>query len=207
MSGAEDSSLVGHFGVLSYGAGCGLLASNIPVAVWSSLNFMTPNRHLYIVFVTLAGGVIGAALAGILVAYRGRTRIRTLDWMILAVAGFIWLMFFPSQHFGDRDGRRGKEFDNVAKSRGIHSSCERLPFISVRLWHRGEPEHYEVFRDGTFLITRGMLVVTNACNGAGGRVGFEVNASRAGLLMLHVIWHGDSYDGPRAKLRAIETRC
>ncbi len=33
--------------------------------------------------------------------------------------------------------------------------------------------------------------ITIACNGAGGRVGFEINASRAGPLMRNVIWQRD----------------
>lgn len=104
----EGKPLAGHLGFLAYGTACGLLASNIPVAFWSALNFMTPNRHLYIIFVTLAGGAIGAILAGILVARGSHTRIPTRYWIILLVAGLIWLVLFPAQFFGNRHERRGQ---------------------------------------------------------------------------------------------------
>jgi hypothetical protein len=38
------------------------------------------------------------------------------------------------------------------------------------------------------LLLIAKTAVTIACNGAGGRVGFDINASRAGPLMRTVIW-------------------
>jgi hypothetical protein len=89
-----------HF--IAFSAACGLLGANVSVALWSALNFMTRNRHVYIVVATLAGGVIGALVARNL-ASRGRAiRIPLRWWLVLFAATLIWLTMFPPQFFGNR---------------------------------------------------------------------------------------------------------